>query len=178
MKTIQQKKEDLKQITSQLVDAKMTVFTAYAPEGEKGLPVAKIRDLKKGLKSVNAEYTATKKTIIDKALKEHKVTDVDVFGFSGSLGVAFAHGDETQTAKAIYGFSRFNPSLKLFGALLGDRYITSKQFIELAKLPAREVLLGRAVGMIQYPLTGLVGALSGNIRKLVLTLSAVQQQKQ
>lgn len=177
MKTKQQKVDSLKQLEADLEGSKMTVFTSYAKEGEKGLSVAKMRELKKGLLAVHSKYTVVKKTILDRALKAGKVQDVNTQSLTGSLGLALGNGDEASTAKAVYSFSRTNPALKLFGALIGEKFIDAVQFVELAKLPAREVMIGRTVGMIKYPISGLVNVLQGNIRNLVLVLSAVNKSK-
>ncbi len=177
MKTKQQKVDSLKQLETELKGSKMTVFTSYAKEGEKGLNVSKMREFKKGLAVVQGQYSVVKKTILDRALKGKKVQDLDVFNFPGSLGVVLSAGDEALTAKTIYNFSRTNPALKLFGALMDGRLVDSARFVELAKLPAREVMIGRAVGMIKYPLSGLMNVMQANTRKLVLVLSAINKTK-
>src|SRR6185369_11470194 len=104
MKTKQQKVNSLKELGSELKDAKMTVFTSYAKTGEKGLNVGKMRELKKGLLSIGGQYAVVKKTILDRALKQNQVKDVDVFKFNGSLGLVLGTGDEALTAKTVYGF--------------------------------------------------------------------------
>ena len=174
MKTKQQKINALKELEQDLKTAKMTVFTSYAKAGEKGLNVAKMRDLKKNLGTVNGRYSVVKKTLLDRALKSRKIATVEALNLQDSLGLALVGGDEALTAKTIYGFSRANPALKLFGALIGSEFIDSTRFIELAKLPAREVMIGRAVSMIKYPLSGLMNVLQANTRKLVMVLSAIQ----
>lgn len=155
----------------------MAIFTAYAKVGEKGLSVGKMRELKKSLSAVGAKYYVAKKSLIDKAVREHKIKDVDVFKFDGSLGMALGTKDEALTAKTLSVFARANPSLKLYGAVMGQNFINASRFSELAKLPSREIMLGRTLGMIQYPITGLVTTLQGNIRKFLLTLKAIEQNK-
>ena len=177
VKTKAQKREDINKIKEKASHAKMIVFTAYAKEGERGLSVDQLGILKKSLRGVDVKYVVAKKTLIDKAFQENKIEGVNVFGFGGSLGLAFAQGDEIATAKALNSFTRLNPAMKLLGGLLGTRFLDAAKVVELAKIPSREVLLGRAVGMIQYPLSGLVNVLQGNIRNLVLTLKAVESRK-
>ena len=200
MKTFKQKKDELAELSEKLDHANMAVFTAYAKVGEKGLSVGKMRELKKSLSSVGAKYFVAKKSLIDKAIKNNKIPDVDVFKFDGSLGIAFGTGDEALTAKTLSVFARGNTSLKLYGAIMGQNFtptplsgtegqgrattpvrvwgfINAGRFLELAKLPSREVMIARTLGMIQYPITGLVNVLQGNIRKFLLTLRAIESKK-
>ena len=200
MKTFKQKKDELAELEDKLGHSNMAVFTAYAKVGEKGLSVGKMRELKKSLSSVGAKYFVAKKSLIDKAIKDCKIPDVDVFKFDGSLGMAFGTGDEALTAKTLSVFARGNTSLKLYGAIMGQNFtptplsgvsghertitpvrvwgfINASRFSELAKLPSREVMIARTLGMLQYPITGLITTLQGNIHKFLLTLKAIEQNK-
>ena len=156
-----------------LSKSKLTIFTSFARAGEKGLNVAEMKELKRTLRAAEAEYLVSKKTLLDKALK----SEVEVFKFACSVGVAFGYGDEATVAKNIYGFARKSPALKFFGALLGSKFIDDKQFIELAKLPPRDVMIGKVVGMIKYPLSELVNVLQGNIKNLVGVLQQIAEKK-
>ena len=100
MKSFAQKKEELAELKNKLAKAKIVVFSSFAREGEKGLNVSNMRELKKGLKAFDSEYLVEKKTLLDKSLKnvEHSV---DVFEYNGSLGVALGYGDGQATAKTI-----------------------------------------------------------------------------
>ena len=179
MKTFQQKKELFNSINSKVKDSKMTVFTGYSEEGSKGLSVSDIQSLKKSLREIDGQYVVVKKTILEKVIKSMDSLDPkpEVSDLRGSLGLAFTSGDEAGTAKAIYNFSKSNPTLKLYGALYADKFINADQFIQLAKLPSREVMIGRFLGMLQYPISGFVNVLQGNIRKFVLTLKAIESNK-
>ncbi len=173
MKTLRQKKEELARLREGLAKSRLTVFTSFARVGEKGLNVGGMRELKKTLKAVQSEYLVGKKTLINKALGGSQ----DVFGYAGSLGLVFSRGDEAAAAKTLYGFTRKNPALKFFGALLGGKFVDGEQFVGLAKLPSREVLIGRVAGMMKYPLSGLVSVLRGNIRNLVAVLNEINKVK-
>jgi large subunit ribosomal protein L10 len=155
MKSFQQKKEELSKLKDELTKAKIVVFTSFARAGEKGLNVSDMRELKKGLKSSDAEYLVEKKTILDKALKESGKKDAEIFAYQGSLGVALGYGDEQAAAKAVYGFARKHPALKYFGAIQADKFMDFAQFTEFAKLPSKEVMIARLLGMMKYPISAL-----------------------
>ena len=63
MKPKSQKKEELKKLKEKLPKSKITVFTTFSRAGEKGLSVAKMSELKRALRAMDAEYFVTKKII-------------------------------------------------------------------------------------------------------------------
>lgn len=163
MKTRDQKKRELANLKDKFSKAKITIFTSFAREGEKGLTVGHMRDLKRDLRSVESEYLVEKKTLLGKALAEDK-KDIDVFRFPGSIGVVFGYDEEAATAKAVYNFAKKNPALKYFGALWNGRFMNLTEFTEFARLPNREVLIAQFLGMLNYPLSALANVL-GEVAK-------------
>lgn len=177
MKTFKQKSEELTNLEDKLAKSKITVFTSFAREGEKGLQVSQMRELKKELTQKESEYVVGKKTLIDKALRMKHFDGVDVFSFPGSMGVVFGYGDEVTTAKSLHTFAKKNPAIKFFGALFNGAFIDENRFTALAKLPSREVLISQMLGMMQYPISGLVNVLQGTIRNLVVVLNQITIKK-
>jgi large subunit ribosomal protein L10 len=155
MKSKQQKQKELKQLKSKLPAAQITVFTSFARTGEKGLSVAQMTELKRMLRSIKSEFVVTKKTIIDRATK-----GADVYAMNGSLGLVVGNDEPYSVARKIYEFAKKNTALQFFGALFNGTFINKEQFMEMAKMPSREVLIGRLFGMMKYPVTGLYGALT------------------
>ncbi len=158
MKSKIQKKKELVELKEKLLKSKITIFTSFAREGEKGLNVSGMRALKKDLRATDSEYIVEKKTLLNKALAEDK-KDIDVFQYPGSMGIVFGYGEETAIAKSVYNFARKNPAMKYFGALQAGRFMDLTEFAEFAKLPVREVLIARLLGMIKYPLSALAATL-------------------
>ena len=154
MKSFGQKKEEMAKLKDRLAKAKITVFTSFAREGEKGLSVGEMGALKKDLRTINSEYLVEKKTLFDKALKEVK-SEVDIFQYQGSLGAVFGYEDEQSVAKSVYNFARKHPALKYFGAIQAGRFMDFAELTEFAKLPSKEVMIARLLGMMKYPLSAL-----------------------
>lgn len=175
MKSKQQKVEELKLLKRKLPSSKLTVFTSFSKSGEKGLSVAQMMELKRLLRSLKSEYFVIKKTLIDLALRPIRLTHgkpdkqydgLDVYGMEGSIGLVLGDDDPYMVAKKVYEFSKKNPALHFYGALLRQgseeqaRFIDLDAFLEIAKMPSREVLLGRLVGMFMYPIRGLAVVLN------------------
>ena len=154
MKSKSQKKEELASLNEKMGKSKITIFTSFARDGEKGLSVKEMVKLKRDLKDVESEYVVNKKSLLDKSLKSAKM-ELDVFGYEGSLGTVFGYGDGQVISKALYGFSKKNPALKFFGAFWGDKFMDANQFIEFAKLPSKDVMIARLLGMMKYPISAM-----------------------
>jgi large subunit ribosomal protein L10 len=154
MKSKEQKKKELAGLKDKLARSKITIFTTFAREGERGLAVSGMRGLKKDLQAANSEYVVEKKTLLDKALIEGK-KNVDVFQYPGSMGVVFGYGDEAAVAKSVYNFAKKNPALKYFGAFIIGKFMDLAEFTEFARLPSRDVLIARLLGMMKYPMSAL-----------------------
>lgn len=180
MKTKAQKKETIKNLAQRMPKAEMVIFASFSREGEKGLSVAKTRELKKALKKTGGEYVVAKKKLIGLAAQQAGLGElIQAEKWQGSIGVVLelAGGDSAALSKSVYEFSKANPVFKVIGAILEKRYLDKANFVTLAKLPSREVLLGRALGMMRYPLVGLVNVLQGNIRNLVVVLNQISNKK-
>lgn len=173
MKSKTQKSAELKSLKDKLPKSKITVFTSFSPStrsgqgktGEKGLSVAQMTELKRLLRTMKSEYLVTKKTLIDIATKSGKYDGLNVFGMEGSLGLVMGDDDPYLVAKKVYEFSKKNLALHFWGAVLEGKFLGKEAFLEVAKLPSKEVLIGRLLGMLTYPMRGLAVALSEVAKK-------------
>jgi large subunit ribosomal protein L10 len=175
MKTKGQKKQEVEVLSKKMPDSKITVFTSFSQAEKGGLSVAQLQQLRRALREKKSEYLVSKKTLTKRVLNASGFTDVDPREFEGSLGVVFGYEDPIETAKSVYDFAKQNNALVVHGALFEDNFIDAARFTELAQLPGREVLLGRTLGMLQYPISGLASVLQGNIRNLLLILKNIKK---
>src|SRR3989338_2441410 len=167
MKSKTQKSEELSKLKKKLPDSKISVFTSFSRAGEKGLSVAQMTELKRLLRTLGSEYFVTKKTLVDIATKGKNYDGLDVYSMDGSVGMILGGDDPYMVAKKIYEFSRKNPSLHFWGALMVGKFLGKESFLEIAKLPSKEVLIGRLLGMLTYPMRGLAVVLSEVAKKKV-----------
>lgn len=164
MKSKIQKKKELVELRDKLSKSKTVIFTSFAREGEKGLTVGDMKNLKKDLRASDSEYLVEKKTLLNKALTENKI-NIDIFQYPGSMGIVFGHGDETAAIKSVYSFAKKHPAFKYFGAFQAGKFMDFAEFTEFAKLPGREVLIARLLGMMKYPLSAFAFLLSQIAKK-------------
>ncbi|OGN01820.1 MAG: 50S ribosomal protein L10 [Candidatus Yanofskybacteria bacterium RIFCSPLOWO2_02_FULL_43_10] len=169
MKSKTQKSTELKKLKTKLPKSKITVFTTFSRAGEKGLSVAQMSELKKALRTMDAEYFVTKKTLMDLVLKESNPPaggeGVDVYNMEGSVGLVLGSGDVYAISKKLYEFAKKNKALQFFGAIFESHFMDKEKFLEMAKMPSREILLARLFGMMKYPVSGLAMVLSEIVKK-------------
>ena len=165
MKSKTQKSEELKALKAKLPKSTITVFTSFSKAGEKGLSVAQMTELKRLLRSMKSEYFVTKKTLMDLALRDKKYDGLDMYKMEGSIGLILGDDDPYAIAKKVYEFSRKNPALHFWGAIMESKFVGKDGFLEIAKMPSKEVLISRLVGMLTYPMRGLAVVLSEITKK-------------
>ena len=158
-------------ISDRLKKQKITIFSDFH-----GVSVTKSQQLRRLLKKNDAEYKVARKTLIDRALVDVGVP-IKAKELKGEIGIAFGYGDEIAPAKIILKFSKENETFKLLGGLLGGRFLNDKEVLAMARLPSREVLLAKLLGVLQMPQRGLVNVLSANLRNLVVVLSKIRDKK-
>ena len=159
MKSKSKKIEELSELKNKLPKFEIIVFTSFSRAGEKGLSVAQMTELKRSLGPLGSEYIVTKKTLIDLTLRQaqgkQQYDGLDVYGMDGSVGLVLGGSDSYVVAKSVYNFSKKNPALHFWGAIVDGKFIDTDAFLEIAKMPSREMLISRLVGMLTYPITGL-----------------------
>jgi len=171
-KSKQQKQETIKNLTEELKQAKGVVFADYT-----GLKVNEMQELRAKLKETDTSYTASRRTLLKRALKDSGLDNVDINALPGSVSVAASPEDEVTPARIIAEFARDHEALKIQGGILENQFIDISKVEELSKLPTKPELLARVVGSINAPVSGFVNVLVGNLRGLVQALNAICEQK-
>ncbi len=141
-----------------------------------GLTVAEVSELRAKLRPHRCEYKVVKNTLTKKALKDAGLEEFNSY-FVGPTAIAIENGDPVSAAKVLVDFSKDHAKLKLKAGFLGKKVLSVEEVKSLASLPSREVLIAKALGAMQSPITGLVNVLQGTIRNLVYVLEAIRKQK-
>lgn len=149
--------------------SKGMVFTNY-----QGLTHKQLESLKKKVNLLNADFIATKNSLILKAMEGKAKVEGELKNATATL---FLYGDPImplkELAKMIKELSL--PTIK-FGILDGIQ-MTSEQLLKLSTLPSKEVLLTQLVIGLKSPISGLHRALNWNLQKFVMTLKAIENKK-
>ena len=160
------KEATVAELTDMLSRATMTVVADY-----RGLKVSDLQTFRATLRGLNAEARVAKNTLATIAARQVGKEGLSEY-LAGPTVLINAYGDPVSVARAVGDFARTSRILRVRGGVAGQRSINEASLTTIATLPSREVLLGRVVGQIQAPLYGLVGVLSGTIRKFAYVLQA------
>ena len=167
-----QKQKIISQLEEKVDKQKSIVFADF-----KGLKVKDLSNLRNQMKEKDCELKVAKKSLLSLIFKQKKI-EVDIKKMTGEIVLGFGYKDEIMPFKALYEFSKNNENLKILSGLIGKDIINKDKSLELGQLPSKQELLGRLLGSIKSPISGLVNVLEGNLRNLVYLLSQLQTKGQ
>lgn len=140
------------------------------------LSATKIDKLRAKLRGVNTRYFVVKNTLGRRAFEKANLKPLSE-SLSGSSGVALSNGDPVASSKALMDFAKENEVFKVKAGYMNGEMIGADKIKILAELPSREVLIAKALGGMKAPIQGLVGTLSGTLRKVVTVIDAIAKKK-
>jgi len=171
--TKQRKEEILKEITDKLSKIKAAVFADY-----RGLSVEEITNLRSKLRESGIDMKVAKKSLIRLALEKVGIKNVPPEALEGPVAMALSYEDEVLAAKIIHDFDKKEEKLQILGGIFNGSGTDRKQMLQLASLPAKEVLQAQVVYGIAAPLSGIANVLFANIRNLAYVVKAIQDNKE
>lgn len=174
MAVTQEKIQTVAGIKEKLSTTKGAVLTNY-----RGLTVAQDTKLRRKLREAGVEYRVFKNTMTRIAAKEAGIEGLDPY-LEGPTAIAMSYTDPVAPAKVISDFVKEHKlqALEVKAGLVEGKVIDADSVKALSSLPPREVLIAKALGSMQAPITGFVNVLSGTLRNLVYALEAVRKQKE
>lgn len=143
----------------------------------RGLNVQQMAVLRGRLREAAVELQVVKNTLARRAAVETAFAPLADY-FVGPTSIALTTDDVVAMAKALTGYAREEPNLEIRVGMAEGQLLSPEQVQALAELPPREVLLARALGSLQSPLTGLIGVLQGLQRQLLYVLMAIRTAKE
>lgn len=166
----QKKIDTVKELTDKIARAKSIVFADYV-----GLKHKQLEDLRKKMRSVDAEFMVTKNKLMERALgaKAAEVKDV----LKSATATIFSYKDEVSGIKELLKFFKAANIGKTKAGLLGVTILSEHDVAKLASIPGREILLGQLAGQLKSPIANLHHALSWNINTLVWALDGIKAKK-
>ncbi len=167
----QKKTELIEDVQDKFKRAKATFIAEY-----KGIKAVEMNEIRKALREASIDLKIVRNTLARRAIKGTELEHISG-ELTGSTAIAFSYKDAAQAAKALTQFAKDTPNLKLKMGTLGAKVLSLDEIKGLAELPPREVLLGKFLGSLKSPSTGLVGVLSGVPRKFLYALNAIQKKK-
>jgi large subunit ribosomal protein L10 len=127
--------------------------------GFKGLTVEKDTAFRKNIREGKGQYRVSKNTLFRLAVQETQFESLTEH-FKGATAVATTEQDVVCLVKAVHSFLKDNPAAEFKCAILDGKAVSKAEFQTIAELPSRDVLLGKLLYLMQYPISGLAVALN------------------
>jgi large subunit ribosomal protein L10 len=165
-----QKAAVIDEVTTQLRDAEAVYAVDY-----RGTSVPQAAELRTKLRESDTRFRVVKNTLTERAADAAGAEALKPY-LEGPTALVFVQGDAATAAKTLSDFRRTSGLLAFKGGWMNGDVLSAEQVDAIAKLPSREVLYGRLVGMVASPLTGLASAMGGLIGGLARQLQAMADQ--
>ena len=165
-----QKAAVIDEVTAQLQAADAVYAVDY-----RGTSVPQAAELRTKLRDADTRFRVVKNTLTERAADQAGAEALKPY-LEGPTALVFVNGDAAVAAKVLSDFRRASGLLQFKGGWMNGDVLTAEQVDAIARLPSRDVLYGRLVGMVASPLTGLASALGGLIGGLARQLQAIADQ--
>jgi large subunit ribosomal protein L10 len=164
-----EKQEVVKEVTELLGSSKLTVVAKYEGTGVKAL-----QGLRRDAKANGTKVKVIKNRLVIQALKNvEDLKSIDTSALQGMLIYAFNSEDEVAPAQSLHTFAKANPNLEFVGAISADGHFMPAEDVKmLAVLPRKDQLIAGLISILESPVRGVVGSLSGNLHGLLQGLEA------
>lgn len=160
----------IEEVARQIQEAEAIYAVDY-----RGASVPQAAELRARLREADATFRVVKNTLTERAADQAGAEALKEF-LVGPTAMTFVRGDAAAAAKALSDFRRTSGLLTFKGGWMNGEALSPEQMDSIARLPTRDVLYGRLVGMVASPLTGLVTSLGGLIGGLARQLGQIAEQ--
>lgn len=142
-----------------------------------GLTVEKVTQLRRAFRRSGSRFVVAKNTLAKRAIKGSPLEPLSEH-FRGPTGIAYSLADPVAPAKVLVEFGKENEGFAVKAGYVEGAVLGPKEVGTIASLPSKEVLVAQAIGVVQSPVRGVVTAISGVMRGLVLALEEIRKKKE
>jgi large subunit ribosomal protein L10 len=138
----------------------------------RGISVPQAAELRSKLREADASFRIVKNRLTKIAADqagEQRLAEL----LQGPTALTFVRGDTAAAAKAITSFNKDHEVLTYKGGFMGETALDEDGFKSIARLPAREVLIGQFAGVVASPISGVVRGLNALIQGLATQLGQI-----
>ncbi len=164
------KREAVAELREQLAGSRTLIVSEY-----RGLTVRELAEIRRSLRKQDVTYRVVKNRLLKIAASDSIGTALDPL-LTGPTAIAFGQ-DEGATAKAVMDTMRPYRTVRIMGAVLGDRAIDASEVTRLASLPSRDTLLSQVAGAFTAPLATTAGLFDAPLRDIAGLVQALADKQ-
>jgi len=170
--TKQQKIESSKVLAEKLKAAPHLFFTEF-----QGMKFVELDELRTQLRPLKCRYAVVKNSLIKYALKNAGVDGIDPKMLKGPVGLIVADNDDpVAPAKVLATLGKKFPQLKVRAGYVSAKWMTPADCDKLSKLPSKQELMGKVVGLVYTLVSQSVGIVQAPTRDAVLVVKALENK--
>lgn len=164
-KEIRPEKKQLVADLAQLITSSEAMFLVTY----KGLKVTDFSELRARLADLQSECHVVPNRLFQRAAAE---CGLDSVALDGDSAMITGGKDAAAVAKAVKKFSADHDALQVKIGALNGQLLNPEEIDQLAKLPAREIMLAQLLGVLQGPSRQVAGVLYNRLASIVYALNA------
>jgi large subunit ribosomal protein L10 len=169
---LSEKQACVERLKTRLEETQISIIVDY-----KGLDVETMTQLRSELRKEGVELEVVKNTLLALA-SAGTGTEVIKKSFVGPNAIATCKKDPVAPARVLVKFAEKNEKLTIKIGALNGKALSLEEIQSLAKLPAKEVLLGQLLGVLNAVPTSMVRVLAQVPRSFLTALNAIKDQKE
>lgn len=173
----QEKIFTVQNLVEKLKEAKMITLADY-----RGLTVSQMGQVRDLVRKDGGEMTVIKNTLLKRALQETDLLSIDKeltdeeMGLTGPTAVVIAYEDELAPLKTIANFAKTTGLPTFKTGVMEGQLLTKEDVERLSRLPGKQDLQIKLLGLLSSPAFRLVQVLSANQSKLLYILKTKSER--
>lgn len=172
MVTKEQKRKTVAELVELIKDAQGVYLVNFSR-----VSVKSERELRGEFRKIGAQYRVAKNTLIRRALDEVGGYDLPSKYLEGETALALSYDDPISPAKVLKDFTKKNDKLSLKAALIEKTLYDGSELAKVAALPNRLELIAGILGILDAPMSGVVGSINAVMRDLASVIEEVAKKK-
>ena len=158
-------------IKNRVRDSEFCVFADFS-----GISVTEFNDLRRQMRKLKAQVCVYKNTLLKRSVDALEI-DVDDKVFFGATVLVNGNDVVSEICKELIKFGETKKKKMIKGGILEKKAVNRSELKELAKLPAKEILIGQFFSTVKAPVDRLGYILSNHIVSLLGVLDALKTKK-
>lgn len=168
MPLTRERKEDLvAEYADLLQNSRAVIFSGF-----RGLNNKDMTQLRRNVMDAKGVYRVAKLTLLQLALEQTGYPVPERLLSGEPVAVGFCLEEIPSVAKAITDFADEHEMVEIYGGLMPERELSSKEIEALAELPPLDTLRAQLIGMLDAPAANLVGVLQAGVAQVINVVNA------
>ena len=170
-KVLLEKQQYVAELKEKLTNSAAGVLVDY-----KGITVADDTKLRKELREAGDTYVVVKNTLLSRALKDAGIEGLDSV-LEGTTAIAYNKEDYVSAAKILSKYAEDHKNFTIKAGFIDGSVVDVNAVKELGNLPSKEVLVAKALGGLNAPISGFATVLNSTLKGLVVALNAIAEKQ-